>query len=233
MTENKLKWLDLFSGIGMYAKGLEEAGHEVIGFCEVDKFCHKILKKHWPMKPVSWSIELLNKALMESSEDSRARILAQQEKSAGYNGTPPEMPQPVQDCSGRWLTPFAWLDLDTGSWRTWQSCLIDTLGLYSERWPPSGMMQNGIAWQRQPLAHPTIADGFTYLPTPMAEEGAGCSRKRYRGSPNFRGTRTAEGLRTSYDCPKFLNPSFAEALMGLPKDFTLLETEILPALSEN
>jgi len=26
-----MKWLDLFSGIGMYALGLEQAGHEVIG----------------------------------------------------------------------------------------------------------------------------------------------------------------------------------------------------------
>lgn len=228
-----MKWLDLFSGCGMYALGLEQAGHEVIGFCERDKFCQKLLKKHWPMKPISSSIELLNKALMELSEDFRARISAYPEKSAGYNGTPPEMPQPVQDCSGRWLTPFAWLDLDTGSWRTWQSCLMDTWEYYSQPWPASGMMSNGIAWQRQPLAHPTIAEGSTFLPTPLAQEGAGTSRKRYKGSPSFRGTRTAEGLRMSSECPTYLNPSFAEAIMGLPKDYTLLETETHPALSES
>jgi hypothetical protein len=72
----------------------------------------------------------------------------------------------------------------------------------------------------------------TYLPTPLAQEGAGCSRKRYKGSPSFRGTRTAEGLRTSYDCPAYLNPSLAEVLMGLPKDYTRLETEIPLVLSE-
>lgn len=107
------------------------------------------------------------------------------------------------------------------------------MGGYSENWPASGMMSNGIAWQRQPLAHPTIADGFTCLPTPLAQERAGCSRKRFKGSPNFRGTRTAEALRMSYECPAYLNPSFAEVLMGLPKDFTLLETETPLALSEN
>jgi hypothetical protein len=99
--------------------------------------------------------------------------------------------------------------------------------------PPAGMMQNGIAWQRQPLAHPTIADEFTCLPTPLATEGCGTSRKRFKGSPNFRGTRTAEALRTSYECPAFLNPLFAEMLMGLPKDYTVLETQTLHASSEN
>lgn len=71
-----MKWLDLFSGIGMYAVGLEQAGHDVIGFCEVDKWCHKVLKKHWPMKPISWSIELLNKALMASLAASLAKTSA-------------------------------------------------------------------------------------------------------------------------------------------------------------
>lgn len=194
-----MKWLDLFSGCGMYALGLEQAGHEVVGFCEVDKFCQRILKKHWPTKPISSSIELLNRVLMESLVGSPVKISASQEKRQGYKGTPPEMPQPVLDSSGRWLTPFAWLDQDSGSWRTWQSCLMDTWEFFSQPWPASGMMSNGIAWQRQPLAHPTTAAGFTCLPTPLAQEGAGCSQKRYKGSPNFRGTRTAEGLRMSLE----------------------------------
>ncbi len=31
-----MRVLDLFSGIGMYAVGAEQAGHNVIGFCEKD-----------------------------------------------------------------------------------------------------------------------------------------------------------------------------------------------------
>jgi len=228
-----MKWLDLFSGVGMYALGLEQAGHEVVGFCEVDKFCQKILKKHWPTKPISSCVKSLNKALMASLEASHAKTLASAENKTGYNGTPPAMPQTVQDFSGRWLEPFAWFDLKSGSWKTWQSCLLDTWGGYSQPWPPAGMMRNGIAWRRQALAHPTTADGFTCMPTPLAQEGAGCSRKRFKGSPNFRGTRTAEALRTSFESPEYLNPSFGEAIMGLPKDYTLLETETPHALSEN
>ena len=45
---NKLKLLDLFSGIGGFSYGLESTnGFETIAFCEKDKFCQKVLKKHW------------------------------------------------------------------------------------------------------------------------------------------------------------------------------------------
>jgi len=44
----KLKTLDLFSGIGGFSLGLESTGFfETIGFVEKDKFCQKVLKKHW------------------------------------------------------------------------------------------------------------------------------------------------------------------------------------------
>ena len=46
---NKLKLLDLFSGIGGFSLGLESTGFfETIGFVEKDKFCHEILKKNFP-----------------------------------------------------------------------------------------------------------------------------------------------------------------------------------------
>jgi DNA (cytosine-5)-methyltransferase 1 len=44
-----LKLLDLFSGIGGFSLGLERTGgFETVAFCEIDKFCHKVLRKHWP-----------------------------------------------------------------------------------------------------------------------------------------------------------------------------------------
>lgn len=220
-----MKWLDLFSGGGMYALGLEQAGHEVIGFCEVDKFCQKILKKHWPTKPISSSIELLNKALTESSADGHAKTSPSLENKRGFNGTPPEMPQPVQDSSGRWLEPFAWLDLDTGSWKTWQRCLISSWETYSKPWPAAGMMRNGIAWAREPLAHPIIAPEHTFLLTPTATDGKGSSRSRYRGSQNMRVGRTSAQLRNSWNEGTYIDPILSERMMGLEDDYTLLETE--------
>ena len=46
---NKLKLLDLFSGIGGFSLGLESTGYfETIGFVEKDKFCHEVLSKNFP-----------------------------------------------------------------------------------------------------------------------------------------------------------------------------------------
>lgn len=45
----KLKVLDLFSGIGGFSLGLERSGgFETVAFCEIDKFCQRVLAKHWP-----------------------------------------------------------------------------------------------------------------------------------------------------------------------------------------
>lgn len=45
----KLKILDLFSGIGGISYGMEKTGgFETVAFCEMDKHCHKVLKRHWP-----------------------------------------------------------------------------------------------------------------------------------------------------------------------------------------
>lgn len=47
-----MKVLDLFSGIGGFSLGLERAGFETVAFCEIDKACHGVLKKHWPKVPI-------------------------------------------------------------------------------------------------------------------------------------------------------------------------------------
>ena len=45
----KLKILDLFSGIGGFSLGLERTGHfETTAFCEIDKDASFVLNKHWP-----------------------------------------------------------------------------------------------------------------------------------------------------------------------------------------
>ena len=41
----------LFSGIGGMDLGLERAGHTVIWQSEIDPYCNKVLKKHWPTVP--------------------------------------------------------------------------------------------------------------------------------------------------------------------------------------
>lgn len=223
-----MKWLDLFSGIGMYGLGLEQAGHEIVGFCENEKWARQILKKHWPTKPISWSIQSLNKALA-----LMPLLAASHAKTYLTRDSVPDYPGDVQDSFGRWLRPFAWYDPDTGSWRTWQQSLIEGWEPFLGPWPAAGMMRNGIAWERQPLAHPTIAPAHTFLPTIPAVEGKGASRSRYIGSLNTKVGKMSEALRTCEQDPAYLNPLFGEVVMGLPKGFTDLATETRRASSEN
>lgn len=42
--EKQMKFLDLFAGIGGFRLGLEQAGHECVGFCEIDKFARQSYK---------------------------------------------------------------------------------------------------------------------------------------------------------------------------------------------
>ena len=47
-----MKHIDLFSGIGGFSLASEWNGIETIMFCEMDEFCQKVLKKHWPSVPI-------------------------------------------------------------------------------------------------------------------------------------------------------------------------------------
>ena len=64
-----MRVLDLFSGIGGFSLGLERAGFETVAFCEVDKKCHQVLKKHWPNVPIFDDVQTLNGDDIEQSID--------------------------------------------------------------------------------------------------------------------------------------------------------------------
>ena len=44
--------VDLFSGVGGFSLGLERAGFKTVAFCEIDPYCQKVLRKHWPNVPI-------------------------------------------------------------------------------------------------------------------------------------------------------------------------------------
>lgn len=64
----RMKFLDLFSGIGGFALGLERAGMQVIAFCEIDSFCQKVLRKHWSDVPIYDDVRKLTKAKLVEDE---------------------------------------------------------------------------------------------------------------------------------------------------------------------
>lgn len=54
-----MRMLDLFSGIGGFSLAASWAGIKTVGFCEIDKFCQQVLKKHWPHAPIHDDIRTL------------------------------------------------------------------------------------------------------------------------------------------------------------------------------
>ena len=53
--EGEMKTLDLFSGIGGFslaASWVWGEDHDIHAFVEIDPFCQKVLKKHWPDVPI-------------------------------------------------------------------------------------------------------------------------------------------------------------------------------------
>jgi len=63
----KHKVLDLFSGIGGFSLGMEKTGgFETVAFCEIEPFCHKVLKKHWQDVPIYNDIKELTYEKMQA-----------------------------------------------------------------------------------------------------------------------------------------------------------------------
>lgn len=61
-----LRVLDLFSGIGGFSLGLERTGgFKTVAFCEIDPFCRKVLKKHWPEVPCYEDVQQLTASSLE------------------------------------------------------------------------------------------------------------------------------------------------------------------------
>ena len=54
-----MKELGIFAGIGGFSLGLKWAGFETVAFCEIDKKCQLVLKKHWPNVPIYGNVKEL------------------------------------------------------------------------------------------------------------------------------------------------------------------------------
>lgn len=61
--DKKFRHLDLFSGIGGFALAASWVWgeqHEIVSFCEIEKFPQQVLKKHWPDVPIHDDITTIN-----------------------------------------------------------------------------------------------------------------------------------------------------------------------------
>jgi DNA (cytosine-5)-methyltransferase 1 len=66
--------LDLFSGIGGFALAANWAGYTTVGFCEIDEYCQRVLRKHWPDVPVWGDVRELTGADIRGSTDHTVRV---------------------------------------------------------------------------------------------------------------------------------------------------------------
>jgi len=70
-----MKVLDLFSGIGGFALGLERAGMETVAFCEFDAEARKVLENKWPDVPIYDDVRTLTKERLDNDGITNISVL--------------------------------------------------------------------------------------------------------------------------------------------------------------
>ena len=106
----ELSVLDLFSGIGGFSLGLEYTGKfKTIGFCEKDKFCQKVLQKHWPDTPIYEDIKKLDGTKIKADVITGGfpcQSISIAGKQKGKNDNRflfPEMLRVIKETQARWI----------------------------------------------------------------------------------------------------------------------------------
>ena len=67
--------LDLFSGIGGFALGLERAGFKTVAFCEISESPQKVLKKHWHDVPIYEDVRSVTAERLRADGIGRISVL--------------------------------------------------------------------------------------------------------------------------------------------------------------
>lgn len=120
----------------------------------------------------------------------------------------------VQACGDTWPASLARYDRDSCSWKTRQCSLLGGSVSFSETWPRSGMMRNGVCWERVTPERRTVESASGFLPTPTAhnaKEGA-YPAEHIRNTPTL-----------AAQVGGALNPPWVEWLMGWPIGWTDLQ----------
>ena len=157
--------------------------------------------------------------LTRSAEGSRAKTSAWQERVRVLRES-----ALVSGSSMRVL--LANYDRKSCSWKTSQSCAVEGLETFSDRWPKSGTMLAGTAYQLQPLVDCTNenASGLPLIPTPAACDHKGSGFPRPNRGP---GNNLRDWFKLLYG---FLYPPVnpVEFLMGYPTGHTDLRPSETP-----
>lgn len=189
-----------FSGIGGFELGFEREGFKVISVCEIDPYCSKVLKRHWPKVPNLGDIKPLSTA-------SRAKTYRLREKAKALVARGVD--------SGVTISMSFALSLLTGSLQKTSVTLGD------DGCPNCGELFTKLG---MPLCHyecepltwepPISVAASSLLPTPTASSYGSC-----RGG----GLGRVGKWRKSLESLGIGHPQVREIMMGFPIGWTEIE----------
>lgn len=123
---------------------------------------------------------------------------------------------------------FAWFDLDSLLWRTWQLCLDGESEQFSETWPRAGLMRNGFVFKRPGLVRRTFATERLFLPTPQAFDASRATMNHEKMDSSRRHAKGGcSNLPETFN--GFPNPLYVEWMMGFPMGWTDLRDSETPS----
>jgi hypothetical protein len=230
--------LDLFSGIGGFAYAADRVFGEVEHiFCDNDRFCQQVLKKHWKDSYIYDDIRAItadshiSRYLYGKSEKQSAERPHQTQRESkpgvrALTSSPAASPasrslqlaldveRPMTVTSGRKCLELYDLQNPNGSsLRTCVAYLLGTKDWYSSKsvltWKPKVTKSNRLLFQLSPSTLRTGETESGSLPTPDTSDRRSKNSKQ-QGTSNIVGART--GLK--------LQPNFVEWMMGFPQNWT-------------
>jgi len=125
---------------------------------------------------------------------------------------------------------FAKYDQGSSLWKIPQLSLVEGLDVFSETWPRSGTMRNGMCSELTTSAPRTRGTEFGFLPTPTASMGKHLQfsqkqiqkvKKRHQESGLTFSMSITEIITLNFGMK--INPTFVEEIMGFPKMWTDLK----------
>lgn len=138
-------------------------------------------------------------------------------------------------CGETFRESFARYDHATSSWKTWQACFIEEWTEFSETWPKAGMMRSGKAYRAASLVQTISAREYGFLPTPRYTDGKGqyvatLRTARKRVGKSLAGSFRAHWIHVVLVLRQlnkgWANPLFSEYLMGFPRNWSRLDSEV-------
>lgn len=160
-----MRALSVFSGIGAFDYGVQNAGWEIAGQIEIDEFCQNALKKHWPNV---WKGRDVKQITGELIRERCGRIDV-------VFGGPPCQPASVAG-SRRGADDERWL------WPEFLRLVSEIRPLWVLAENPRGVTSINIDGSKFPiwLADRLHALGYSLLPIELAAEDVGAPHRRER-----------------------------------------------------